>query len=606
MVSNGFLKIAAASPRMKLGDALGNAREIIAQWRVADGRAAAVAVFPELALTGSTCRDMFLQSSLAEGAGRALETLLAASRDFRCAALVGLPLAALGKLYNAAALIAQGKLILIAPKVPDAYQARWFDCYEGPRREIEVCGQRVPFGGRLADLFGVTCAVAFDDAELTDLARRGAELILVPLAQKAEAGQYARFIYNYASLAAVNHCAVALASAGPGESSSQGVYPGDCAIIEGETVLSRGARYQFDGQLVLADADVSGIAYARHGKRAFRAVNPDEAVKVPLDPPDYSFERDADRVLSRHPFFKDEAVVYEDAFLMQVTALKRRVTHIGADKVVLGWSGGLDSTAALLAAHRALFELGLPAANVIAVSMPGIATSARTKTSSRDLARILGSTYMEIDISDMCLSELLAIGHDGKTPDVTFENVQARRRTGIVLNIANLRGALQLGTGDLSELALGWCTYGGDQTGMYGVNGGIPKTMLQGMIRWQAFAPGNEPMRETLLGILSTPISPELKPGEQMQSTEETLGHYELHDFFLYHLLVRGADRAKLSMLANKAFASRRTPEEIQRALGIFFGRLYAAQYKRATAPEGPQILQAGLSGDGWLQPSDY
>ena len=604
-MNHGFVKVAAASPRMKLGDPAFNAAEMMEWWSKADRQGALCVIFPELALTGATCGDLFFQEAFQASALEALDSMVRASAQLRCAALVGLPLQAMGRLYNVAVLVAQGKMLCATPRFPRAEQSRWFSRYDGAQRPIGLLGAQLIFGQNIIALPGAVIGVAFDPDGALSLPRGGANLILMPTAVRAEAGELSRLLDSYALASSVGKCAIAWASAGMDESSGEGIYAGDCAVFEAGEVLSRGARYQDGGQMLLADVDISGLNHMRQAAAGFAANATLDGAAASLLPPLYDIDAHFDRVLSTHPFFCDEPSVYEDAFAIQVAALKRRMRHIGTKKIVLAWSGGLDSTESLLVAHRAVLDLGAPPSNVIAVSMPGMATSEHTRGNARSLAELLACDFREIDIRQMCVDQLLAIGHDGVTPDVSYENIQARMRMAIPLTLANLEGALQLSTGDMSEMALGWCTYGGDQMGMYGVNAGIPKTMLQRMVHWHAYEPGNERLRETLLSVLETPISPELTPGKEMQSTETILGPYALHDFFLYHLLVSGASGAKIAFLAKRAFAGQYAQEEIDRTLAIFRRRFAASQFKRVTAPEGPAVLRASLSGKEYILPSD-
>ncbi len=605
--THGFAKIAAVSPPVRLGDPVANAQAVADAWREADGKGALLAVFPELCLTGATLGDLFFRSDLLSAARLSLETLLETGAALDCAALIGLPLAIEGRTYNASLLMAQGEILSIVPLRPTPEQARWFSRYDAPARDVECAGHMARLGEDVFSLGGVALGVARNEEEIPTLSRRGAHIVLLPVARRARAGFDALRARDIAALARVSCCAVAAAFAGPGESVSGGVYAGDCVLIEAGEHLAGGRRFDEGGQIAIADIDVQGLAFMRRTRAEAEYAQEPLPCAQGLRGPRYDAQTHFARAMCAHPLFVEGDDAYADAFAIQVAALKRRMRHVRTDKVVLAWSGGLDSTCALLVARRAVSELGGPPTNVIAVSMPGLATSDTTKGNARSLAQAIGCDFREIDIRKMCLDELLAIGHDGVTPDVTYENVQARLRTAIALNIANLTGALQLSTGDMSELALGWCTYGGDQTGMYGVNAGIPKTMLQRMVRWHAYLSGNEALRETLMNVLATPISPELTPGSEMQSTEGILGPYELHDFFLYHYLVRGAGREKLRFLAEKTEFDRvMTEKTIEHALDVFMKRMNASQFKRVTAPEGPAVLEASLSPvSGLVLPSD-
>lgn len=608
MEHHGFIKLAAASPRLTLADPAANAQEILSHWRMADSSGALCIVFPELSLTGATCGDLFLQQGLQTAALGALETLLKESAALRTVALVGLPLMAFGRLYNVSVLLGQGRLIAATPRFPDARQLRWFARYDGTPRVITCLGRPLALGINIVPFDQATIGIAFDIDGLLSLPRGGANALLMPTAIPAAAGEYGQMREFLRQVAGIGHSALCYAGAGTGESTGDGVYAGEALIMEGPQLLAATLRYQSGGQMVLADVDIGRLSAERQAAPGFGAIELEYSLTRGLEPPRYEPEIHFTRALDPHPFYRDEPAFFEDAFQIQTAGLVRRAEASGAKKLVVAVSGGADSSLALLVAHRAARNMGWGPERVIGITMPGFGTGGGTSARAERLMQALNISCRHIDITNAASNLLSDMGHDGKTTDIAYENVQARVRTLLALNIANMEGALQVATGDLSEAALGWCTLGGDQIGMYNVNAGIPKTMLLGMLRWYAFTPGNEDLREVLMEVLDAPISPELIKDEQgvPLATEDTLGPYPLHDFYLYHTLTSGAPKEKLLFLARRAFKGAYDDDMIEKTLHTFLRRFVTQQFKRTSMPEGPAVLDVSLSTrGGWEAPGD-
>jgi NAD+ synthase (glutamine-hydrolysing) len=631
--SHGFFRLATASPELRVADVSFNLKAHREALRTARKAGAALVVFPELSLTGYTCGDLFGQSTLLAGARDALSTLAAATTRNSPAAIVGLPLAHEGRLYNCAAVLTGGEIRGIVPKqfLPNTgefYEERWFT------RGTAITQQSLSLGGRDVP-FGIDLLFAPVDHELClgielcedlwavqppsgDLCAAGANLICNPSASDELLGKvgYRRDLVRQQSARGL--CAYAYASAGAGESSTDVVYSGHCLIAEYGGMLAESERFHFKSQLTLADIDLERLGHERRTNSSYSATcscRSYRTVELPLTAP--SARASAWGTLrphTRRPFVPSDpavrAATCAEIFAIQSTGLAKRLRHIGARKIVLGISGGLDSTLALLVTVHAFDLLGLDRSGIVAPTMPGFGTTKRTKGNAEKLAESLGVTLQRIPIGPAVKRHFSDIGHDPAVHDITYENSQARERTQVLMDLANKVGGLVVGTGDLSESALGWCTFNGDHMSMYHVNVGVPKTLVQYLIAWCADTEFSGAMRSTLLDIIDTPISPELLPsdarGQIKQKTEDVVGPYELHDFFLYHVVRHGSSPAKVVFLAEQAFGDDYPRKTILRWLEIFLRRFFSQQFKRSAMPDGPKVGTVALSPRGdWRMPSD-
>jgi NAD+ synthase (glutamine-hydrolysing) len=630
----GFLRVGAASPSLRVADPDFNVGEILRVIETAQGQGVQVLVFPELALTGYTCGDLFFSlQTLIGGAEAALGRLLEATRRTSTLIAVGLPVRLDGQLFNAAAVIQSGRLLGVVPKtfIPgykEFYEQRHFSPASGAVSvEILLAGQRAPFGAEtLFALSDEPVAVAVEICE--DL-----WVPLPPSSQHAVAG--ATVLLNlsasndlvskaeYRRSLVVNQSARTLgayvyASCGVHESTTDVVFGGHLLIAENGTLIAQGKRFERESQLIVADIDVERLAVDRARQTSFGAsvrLLPRTYREVALQPMPQKPPPTLKRRVDPHPFVPSDPATLEERcveiFSIQTAGLGKRLSHTGLRRVLLGLSGGLDSTLALLVAVRTFERLGLPKDGILSVTMPGFGTTAHTLGSARDLAASLGVGLREIDIRPACQQHIKDIGLPAEDrASTTFQNVQARERTQVLMDLANKDCGLVVGTGDLSELALGWCTFAGDHISMYNVNAGVPKTLVRFLVRWVAEHVVEGRAREVLLRILETPISPELIPADKddaiVQKTEDLVGPYELHDFFLFHFVRLGAGPAKTFYVAQQAFAGRYDAATIRRWLRVFIERFFENQFKRSVMPDGPKVGSVSLSPRGdWRMPSD-
>ncbi len=631
--SLGFLRVAVVSPELRVADVAYNTRRIVEALEQAAARGARLALFPELCITGYSCADLFYQALLLEGARSALLEIAGAAGRLEIAAAVGLPLAVDGRIYNCAAFVAGGRVQGIVPKTflpttNEFYEARWFTpATNATRQSAELGGAEVPFGADL--LFAAAnmpgCTIGIEICEdlwavnppSGDMALAGATLLLNPSASDELLGkaQYRQELVRQQSARCL--AAYLYAGAGPGESTTDLVYGGHSLIAENGNLLAETERFQFPTQIALADVDLQRLAHERLENSSFaeaHAEHPHRALSFdlpePAPPAALTLLRPA---LSQTPFVPadpTQRVAHSrEIFSLQSTGLAKRLRHTGATKVTVAVSGGLDSTLALLVAIRAFDVLGLDRRGIVAVTMPGFGTTERTRFNAERLTEFLGVSLRRIPIVDVVRQHFRDIGHDEAVHDVTYENAQARERTQIVMDIANEIGGLQIGTGDLSELALGWATYNGDQMSMYHVNAGVPKTLVRYLVEWAAEEFGGG-AAEVLRDICATPITPELLPlgdqGALQQKTEATIGPYVLHDFFLYYTVRYLYAPRKVFFLARQAFGDVYPPEEILRWLHLFYRRFFSQQFKRSAMPDGPKVGSVALSPRGdWRMPSD-
>ena len=625
-MKDGFLKAAALSPALRVADCIYNAGQIVRELQAAAARGVKLAVFPEFCLTGYTCGDLFLQHTLQQGALEGLQTVLDVSRELDTVVLVGLPLLVRGKLYNCAAVLCRGRVLGLVPKTylpnyGEFYEKRQFTAGSAEIETVTVCGQEVPFGTSLlfrcrqmpSFVLGVELCEDLWSAlpPSTFHALAGATVIANLSASDETVGkaEYRRALVENQSARLL--CSYLYASAGHGESTQDMVFAGHDLIAENGTLLAEAAP--FAGGHAETEIDCQRMEAERARNTSFEpACEGYQTVEFDLPLTETVLTRWVDPT----PFIPHNeqlrAQRCELILKMQADGLAKRLEHARAKTAVIGISGGLDSCLALLVAVRAMKQLGRPVSDVLAVTMPCFGTTKRTRSNAEILCDELQVSFTEIDIANTVHSHFADIGQDENMLDVTYENGQARVRTLELMDTANRTGGLVVGTGDLSELALGWATYNGDHMSMYGVNAGVPKTLVRHLVRYEADIAATPALREVLLDILDTPVSPELLPardnGEIAQRTEDLVGPYELHDFYLYYVLRFGFGPAKIFRLAKAAFAGRpEYPDEVlYRWLRNFYWRFFAQQFKRSCLPDGPKIGSVTLSPRGdWRMPSD-
>ena len=623
-MKDGFLKAAALSPALRVADCAYNTEQILQELRAASARGVKLAVFPEFCLTGYTCGDLFLQRTLQQGALTGLQTLLDASRELDVVALVGLPLLVRGKLYNCAAVLCRGRLLGLVPKTylpnyGEFYEKRQFTPGSTEVETLTVCGQQVPFGTSLlfrcrempSFVLGVELCEDLWSAlpPSTFHALAGATVIANLSASDETVGkaEYRRALV--ANQSARLLCGYLYASAGHGESTQDMVFAGHDLIAENGTLLAETAP--FAGGHAETELDCQRMESERARNTSFEpSTDGYQTVDFSLTLTNTALTRFVDPT----PFVPGDpqrrAERCELILKMQADGLAKRLEHAHAKTAVIGISGGLDSCLALLVAVRAMKQLRRPTTDVLAVTMPCFGTTRRTRSNAEILCEELHVSFSEIDIANTVHSHFADIGQDESVLDVTFENGQARVRTLELMDTANRTGGLVVGTGDLSELALGWATYNGDHMSMYGVNTGVPKTLVRHIVQYVADTCGNDTLRDVLVDILDTPVSPELLPtaadGTIAQQTEKLVGPYELHDFYLYYVLRFGFSPTKIYHLARTAFDGRYEPEVLLAWLKNFYRRFFAQQFKRSCLPDGPKVGSVTLSPRGdWRMPSD-
>jgi len=633
LYSHGFARLAVATPLVRVGDPQYNLGATLGLMREAAREKAVLVVFPELGLSAYTCDDLFHQQALVESAEDALSELLRKTKSLPLAALVGLPVALDGMLYNCAALACQGQLAGVVPKT---YLPNYREFYEGRQftpgdtarpKQIRLAGQTAPFGTDL--LFKLLPKLVLHVEICEDLwvptppssfaALAGATVIANLSASNVVIGKEAYRHQLVGNQSARCLAAYLYSAAGLGESTTDLAWDGHALMYENGTLVGESRRFADAPQLAVADVDLDrlladrmrqntfGAAAARHADRVFRSIE----VALPAPRGKLLLERKIEQrpYVPSDPRTRDARC--EEVYRIQVQGLVTRMRATGTRRLVIGVSGGLDSTQALIVCARAMDELRLPRTNILAYTMPGFATSTRTKSQAWQLMRAIGATAEEIDIRPSCLQMLKDIGHPyargKKVYDVTFENVQAGERTSHLFRLANFHGGMVVGTGDLSELALGWATYGvGDHMSHYNVNASVPKTLIQFLIGWVAESGElGADVQRALRRVLETEISPELVPGRQ--SSEATVGPYELQDFNLYYILRFGYSPAKVAFLAWHAWRGKYKLPAIRRWLGVFLKRFFQNQFKRSAIPNAPKVGSGGsLSPRGdWRAPSD-
>ena len=625
LMKDGFIKVAAATCGIRVADCAYNAENIIKAWKEASGNGAKLVVFPELCITGYTCGDLFLQETLLRGAVDALFEIAAAGKGLGTLCTVGLPLVYGGKLYNCAAVLYDGEILGVVPKsnIPnysEFYEQRHFCAAPDENGEIVLKGQAYPFGAKL--IFSCASIPAFTlGVEICeDLwvpqppsachALAGATVIANLSASDEVIGKadYRRSLVSAQSARLI--CGYVYADAGFGESTTDLVFSGHDLICENGTVLQESELFQ-DG-IIYSEIDVERLAEERRRTTTFPAEKTEGYRMVRFD-----IETEAVRLtrpVARRPFVPENAASRarrcEEILAIQSEGLKKRMQHTGCKSIVVGISGGLDSCLALLVMVRAVGQLGRPASDIVAVTMPCFGTTKRTKSNAELLCDSLGVTLKTIDIADSVKQHFADIGHSEDNYNVVYENAQARERTQILMDVANQCGGLVIGTGDLSELALGWATYNGDHMSMYGVNASVPKTLVRHIVRYVADTADSASLKTALYDILDTPVSPELLPagedGTIAQKTEDLVGPYDLHDFFLYYMVRFGFSPAKIYRLCSYAYDGEYEKDTILYWMKVFYRRFFSQQFKRSCLPDGPKVGTVTLSPRGdWRMPSD-
>ncbi len=631
----GLVKICAASPKLHLANVNANEIEIGPLMRQFANDGVAIAVFPELTLTGHSCGDLFFQTQLLRESERAIQSLAQLTESLDITAIVGAPLLVRQRLYNCAFVLNGGKVVGIVPKshLPNThefYEKRWFaPASDLPVSEIDIGGNTVPIGADL--IFEATehseCSFGIELCEdlwvpeppSGKLAVAGAHMIFNLSASDEVVGK-TKFRRDLVKMQSARCIATyAYAGAGLGESTTDIVYAGECFIAQNDVMLSETGKFPLEGAVATAQIDLELLAHKRRTNAEFSSSREDVSanfrrVKFQLSSSHTSVPVEIFGEVSKTPFIDDDAEIFDEhcreAFDIQVAGLMRRVMHTKAERLVIGVSGGLDSTLAILVAREAFLHLGKDPQGIVGISLPGLGTSTRTRNNALNLMKSLGISTREISIVPAVKQHFADVGHDPENFDLTYENAQARERTQVLMDVASREHGFVVGTGDLSEAALGWCTFNGDHMSMYHVNAGVPKTLIRRIIAWVAKEKDDKALAKILVDVLDTPISPELKPtdatGEISQKTEDLVGPYELHDFFLFHFCGNAFTPTKIQFLAEKAFAGVYDAQTIAKWLEVFLKRFFAQQFKRSVFPDGPKVLSIGLSPRGdWRMPSD-
>ena len=623
-MKQGFVKVAAVTPDIRVADVEFNKEQICRKMDEAAASGAKIIVFPELCVTGYTCSDLFTQDVLLDHAREVLTEIAAHTRDMDALVFVGAPLAVDGELYNVAAAMNHGKILGLTtktflPNYGEFYEMRQFR--EGPEkaREIEFDGEMVPFGPKI--LFAakqmehlIVAAEICEDVwspvpPSIEAVREGATVIVncsasdetIGKATYRESlieGQSARLIAGYI-----------YSNAGEGESTTDLVFGGHNLIAENGTILAESKR--FENGIIYSEIDVNRLMSERRKNTTFKTAKERTLIHVPFDIE--ITETELTRVFPSRPFVPSEnrerEKRCEEILTIQAMGLKKRLEHTHAKCAVVGISGGLDSTLALLVTAKAFDALGLDRKNIISVTMPCFGTTDRTYNNACKMSLSLGAELREVPIAAAVMQHFKDIGHDPEDHSVTYENSQARERTQVIMDIANANGGMVIGTGDMSELALGWATYNGDHMSMYGVNASVPKTLVRHLVQYYADTTDDKELQEVLYDVLDTPVSPELLPpkdGKIAQKTEDLVGPYELHDFFLYYFLRFGYAPSKIYRIAKYSFAGEYDDETIYKWLRTFCWRFFAQQFKRSCLPDGPKVGTVALSPRGdWRMPSD-
>ena len=622
-----FFRIAAASLRLKVADPEYNIREIVNAVKKAEAESVRLLLTPELSVTGYTCADLFHNNALIDKAYSALDTLLSVTKDIDMTIIVGMPIKFGSRLYNCAVVVNKGRIIGAVPKkyianYHEFYEKRWF-APAPSENKMTYCLDDFPvlMGSCIFDLGGGAMLGIEICEDLwapippsSTLALSGANIIcnLSASDEYVSKAEYRESLVANQSARCI--CAYAYAGASVFESTTDLVFSGATVIAENGGICASGERFVRDTVLTIADIDIEKLNTLRRQNITFGDSDNEINGCIFSDCITSNPENDLKyRYVDPHPFVPSDSDSRSrrcgEILNIQSSGLAKRLEHVGSKGCVIGISGGLDSTLALLVAVRAMKLLGKPSSDIIGVTMPGFGTTDRTYTNAIELMRELGVTIREINIKEACLLHMSDIGHDPDIKDITYENTQARERTQVLFDLANKENCLLVGTGDLSELAMGWCTYNGDHMSMYGVNASVPKTLVRYIVEYEAQR-GSKEVRATLTDILDTPVSPELLPpdenGKIAQKTEDNIGPYELHDFFLYHFVRFGSSREKILKLALKAFDGKYDEKTIDKWLTVFIRRFFISQFKRSCIPDSPKVGSVSLSPRGdWRMPSD-
>ena len=626
----GFVKVAAAVPHVQVADCFYNIQQMEGLMRQASDKGVQIIAFPEMSVTAYTCLDLFAQQTLLKNAEQALLKLVSDTADLNILTIAGTPLVTENRLINAAIAFQSGKILGVVPKtyIPnykEFQEQRWFTSATELRDKTVSIGDRTyPLGSHLLFTAGQV-KVGIEICEdlwvpvppSSLLAMEGANILVNISASNELIGKHHYLRSLICQQSARCMAGYVYASAGFGESSTDLVFAGNGIIAENGTLLEESPRFTMQEQLVISEIDIENLQNDRQVNTSFMhgasTLLASETITIPFALSENSGQPVLTRSVDPHPFTPSGDALKErceEIFQIQVAGLATRIVHTHSRTAVVGISGGLDSTLALLVTVMTFDALNIPRNQILGITMPGFGTTDRTYTNACDLIRSLGVTLKEISIKDACLQHFKDISHNPSVHDVTYENSQARERTQILMDVANQENGMVIGTGDLSELALGWATYNGDHMSMYGVNGSIPKTLVRYLVEWVAHNRVDEASRATLLDIVDTPISPELIPADEngniKQKTEDLVGPYELHDFFLYHFLRFGSSPAKIYFLAQQAFGGSYDKETIRKWLHTFFRRFFQQQFKRSCLPDGPKVGSVSLSPRGdWRMPSD-
>ena len=627
----GFIKLAAAVPQVTVANCTLNTQHIISLLQKADEQRVGVVCFPELSITGATCNDLFFQRPLIEAVNRELHNIVEATSTLTTFAIVGAPLLYNQQLYNCAIVVGKGKVWGVVPKTylanhSEASETRWFTSGAtlAPEAQIQIGEVQVPFSpNQIFTTPDFTFGIAFGNDALsplstaTTLSLKGADVIFSLSAFPESAGHHTTLRSSLLNQSKKDISAIICASAGYGESTQDLVLSGKAFIVEKGEMINEGKRFLHKEQLVTGEIDIERLRHARLENSIFKqAVTLANEIcplhtEIPFNTPSFTT---LERRYAALPFIpeneQERQERCEEIFNIQVEGLMKRLQHTHSSTAVIGISGGLDSTLALLVTVRAFDALGISRSNIYGITMPGFGTTDRTYQNALEMMKQLEITTLEIPIANAVMQHFADIHHDPAKHDVTYENSQARERTQILMDFANSKGAMVIGTGDLSELALGWATYNGDHMSMYGVNGSVPKTLVKHLVIHEALASENEIVRNTLLDVVNTPISPELIPaatdGTIKQKTEDLVGPYELHDFFLYHTLRNGFTPAKIRFIAEQTFQGTYDSATITHWLNTFTRRFFIQQFKRSCLPDGPKVGSCSLSPRGdWRMPTD-
>ncbi len=625
MRKGSYFRVATAAPFVKIGDVSHNVEQTEVAMCRAESSGAEVLLLPELSLTGYTCGDLFMQSELRAAAAKALEQLLLKSHSLNLTTIVGLPIAINSALYNCAAVISKGRILGIVPKIhipnySEFYEARWFASgADLTPCSLNICGQQVPVSTDLIfEINGAMCAIEICEdlwvpsppsSRLCEVA----EVIFNLSASPEVVGKndYLRSLIEQQSARCL--AAYVYSSAGFGESSTDLVFAGNGIIAENGRIIASADRFSLEEQMTIADIDVELLrnkrlqttTFHRHTTTQFTMRSTSAEVSPQID---------LLRPIDKMPFVPSSKARRSERcneiFSIQTNGLAQRLNHIGSEKAIIGISGGLDSTLALLVTVKTFDRLGFDRKGIIGVTMPGFGTTGRTYNNAINLMGELGVTIREISIREACEQHFADIGLDPSDRSVAFENSQARERTQILMDLTHIEGGIVVGTGDLSEIALGWATYNGDHMSMYGVNASVPKTLIRYLVEWFADTVDGTPAADILRDVANTPISPELLPADEndqiAQKTEDLVGPYELHDFFLYNFVRMNFSVSKIYDLAARAFVGEYDTTTIKKWLKIFIRRFFNQQFKRSATPDAPKVGSVSLSPRGdWRMPSD-